>query len=157
MAGIISTVQSIWRNLATKHLPWFLWRMGAWNGEMSPEKWMISIKGPYFWNQDDSRWWFPIIFILCPRALGKMNPFWRTYFSKGLKPPTRCSYWGSISLFFRGVWCVDFNWCFHCMQCLAAELLPSTSHVDIEPQTFLGGGFKDFLCSPLFGEDSQFD
>ena len=21
----------------------------------------------------------------------------------------------------------------------------------------LGGGFKDFLCSPLFGEDSHFD
>ena len=23
--------------------------------------------------------------------------------------------------------------------------------------TLLGGGFKDFLCSPLFGEDSHFD
>ena len=22
---------------------------------------------------------------------------------------------------------------------------------------YLGGGFKDFLCSPLFGEDSHFD
>ena len=26
-----------------------------------------------------------------------------------------------------------------------------------EKRTLLGGGFKDFLFSPLFGEDSQFD
>ena len=25
------------------------------------------------------------------------------------------------------------------------------------PHAFLGGGFKDFLFSPLFGEDSHFD
>ena len=24
-------------------------------------------------------------------------------------------------------------------------------------EAFLGGGFKYFLCSPLFGEDSHFD
>ena len=27
----------------------------------------------------------------------------------------------------------------------------------IDRIVFLGGGFKYFLCSPLFGEDSQFD
>ena len=27
-------------------------------------------------------------FLFSPRNLGKMNPFWRAYFSKGLKPPT---------------------------------------------------------------------
>ena len=30
-----------------------------------------------------------------PRTLGKMNPFWRAYFSKGLKPPTRQSFFFS--------------------------------------------------------------
>ena len=27
-------------------------------------------------------------FLFSPRKLGKMNPFWRSYFSNGLKPPT---------------------------------------------------------------------
>ena len=37
-----------------------------------------------------TRWWFQIFFYVHP-YLGKMNPFWRAYFSKGLKPPTRQS------------------------------------------------------------------
>ena len=28
-------------------------------------------------------------FLFSPRKLEKMNPFWRAYFSEGLKPPTR--------------------------------------------------------------------
>ena len=35
-----------------------------------------------------SMWWFQKIFGFHPEKLGKMNPFWRAYFSKGLKPPT---------------------------------------------------------------------
>ena len=36
-----------------------------------------------------SRWWFQIFFHVHPN-LGKINPIWRAYFSKGLvKPPTR--------------------------------------------------------------------
>ena len=49
--------------------------------------------------------------------------------------------------------------------------LPSTSRVStvnqcekagpklkpLQPQSLLGGGFKYFLFTPLFGEDSQFD
>ena len=35
-----------------------------------------------------ARWWFHFFFH--PENLGKMNPFWRAYFSNGwLKPPTR--------------------------------------------------------------------
>ena len=34
-----------------------------------------------------SGWWFQIFFLFHP-YLGKMNPFWRAYFSDGLKPPT---------------------------------------------------------------------
>ena len=34
-------------------------------------------------------WWQLKDFLFSPRKLGKMNPFWRAYFSKGLKPPTR--------------------------------------------------------------------
>ncbi len=32
------------------------------------------------------------IFLFSPRKLGKMNPIWRAYFSKGLKPPTSYHY-----------------------------------------------------------------
>ena len=34
-----------------------------------------------------TRWWLQIFFIFIP-ILGKMNPFWRTYFSDGLKLET---------------------------------------------------------------------
>ena len=37
-----------------------------------------------------SRWWQLKYFLFPPRSLGKMNPFWRAYFSIGLvQPPTR--------------------------------------------------------------------
>ena len=37
-----------------------------------------------------SRWWQLKYFLCSPRTLGKMNPFWRAYFSNGLvQPPTR--------------------------------------------------------------------
>ena len=37
-----------------------------------------------------SRWWQLKYFLFSPRKLGKMNPFWRAYFSTGLvQPPTR--------------------------------------------------------------------
>ena len=38
--------------------------------------------------QKHSRWWQLIFFKFSSRKLGKMNPFWRAYFSNGLKPPT---------------------------------------------------------------------
>ncbi len=49
--------------------------------------------------------------------LGKMNPFWRAYFSKGLKPPTRFD-------FVRNIWgfgCCQLHWfgC-HCSWCLTS-------------------------------------
>ena len=31
-------------------------------------------------------WWQLKYFLFSPRTLGKMNPFWRSYFSNGLKP-----------------------------------------------------------------------
>ena len=46
---------------------------------------------------------FPIFVYFHPCYLGKMNPFWRAYFSRGLKPPTSL-YWviiGNIYLFQR--------------------------------------------------------
>ena len=46
-------------------------------------------------NQSTSTWktltrsWFQIFFYFHPETWGKMNPFWRAYFSKGLvQPPT---------------------------------------------------------------------
>ena len=38
------------------------------------------------WNSI-ARWWFQICFIFIPTW--ERFPFWRSYFSKGLKPPTR--------------------------------------------------------------------
>jgi len=35
-----------------------------------------------------ARWWFEICFIFFPGSLGKMNPFWRAYFSIGLNQTT---------------------------------------------------------------------
>ena len=50
----------------------------------------LSVIG--FVGHDITRWWFPIFFF-SPRNLGKMNPFWRAYFSDGLvQPPTRITY-----------------------------------------------------------------
>ena len=40
------------------------------------------------------RWGFQIFFVFSPQKLGKMNPFWRAYFSNGLKPPIRWCRWG---------------------------------------------------------------
>ena len=49
-----------------------------------------------------SGWWFHSYFLFPPRTLGKMNPFWRAYFSKGLKPPTSCMcMYISLSYLFR--------------------------------------------------------
>ena len=39
-----------------------------------------------FWKPWFTRWWFPIFFIFTP-IRGRF-PFWRAYFSDGLKPPT---------------------------------------------------------------------
>ena len=74
---------------------------------MAPEKWWledeISFWGPAYFQgrtvklpgskfdfkeESFSRWWQLKYFLFSPRNLGKMNPFWRAYFSKGLKPPT---------------------------------------------------------------------
>ena len=44
----------------------------------------------FWWPNGPSRWWQLKYFLFSPRKLGKMNPFWRAYFSKGLvQPPTR--------------------------------------------------------------------
>ena len=40
------------------------------------------------------RWWFRHLFLFSPRKLGKMNPFWRAYFSNGLKPSNRFIFLG---------------------------------------------------------------
>ena len=42
-----------------------------------------------------TRWWFQIFFIFIP-IWGRF-PFWRAYFSKGLKPPTRWCLMCSLS------------------------------------------------------------
>ena len=42
-----------------------------------------------------------------PAKLGEMNPFWRTYFSGGLKPPTRKGFFSK--LFFQGT-CSVLGW-----------------------------------------------
>ena len=50
---------------------------------------MMTVWRILFKNECTSRtrWWFQIFFEFHP-YLGKMNPFWRAYFSRGLKPPT---------------------------------------------------------------------
>ena len=54
-----------------------------WNGKLP-----IFHPPPFFGVQKISRWWFQILcFILTPNW-GRF-PFWRAYFSDGLKPPTR--------------------------------------------------------------------
>ncbi len=63
-----------------------------------PYKPSILGVSPYFWkhpyNWENwryqttlSRWWFQIFFIFIP--IGGNDPIWRSYFSDGLKPPTR--------------------------------------------------------------------
>ena len=54
-----------------------------------------------------SRWWQLDYFLFSPRTLGKMNPFWRAYFSDGLKPPT--------------------SWSMFCVNVFAWGVLPATS------------------------------
>ena len=44
----------------------------------------------FLWWKWTPGWWFQRFFYVHP-YLGKMNPFWRAYFSDGLKPPTRHS------------------------------------------------------------------
>ena len=50
--------------------------------------WMFQEK-TYLHLSTRSRWWQLKYVLFSPRKLGKMNPFWRSYFSDGLKPPTR--------------------------------------------------------------------
>ena len=47
---------------------------------------MIAFPNPI---SNMTRWWQLKYFLFSPRKLGKMNPFWRAYFSDGLvQPPT---------------------------------------------------------------------
>ena len=49
----------------------------------------LRVKWCWFQDkQSSTRRWFQIFFFH-PENLGKMNPIWRSYFSSGLKPPTR--------------------------------------------------------------------
>ena len=72
-------------------------------------------------------------------------------------------HWNSDKIVFKPVtlWCFDL---------LEKEILLELTLLKTNPcmgrnfeniprfrQQKLGDGFKDFLCSPLFGEDSQFD
>ena len=41
-----------------------------------------------------------IFLIFTPNKLGKMNPFWRAYFSKGLQPPT-INFWREMGSFLQ--------------------------------------------------------
>ena len=54
------------------------------------------------WKTSISRWWQLNFFSFSSRKLGKMNPFWRAYFSNGLKPPTRFSWMGIFCFFSLG-------------------------------------------------------
>ena len=63
--------------------------------------------GTWKWTHGGDSFWKASLgggfkhFLCSPRTLGKMNPFWRAYFSNGLKPPTRsCS--GSMLAFREG-------------------------------------------------------
>ena len=49
-------------------------------------------------KQQKTRWWFQRLFIFTP-IWGRL-PFWRAYFSNGLKPPTRKSTGWCLCLFF---------------------------------------------------------
>ena len=44
-------------------------------------------------------WWQLKYFLFSPRSLGKMNPIWRSYFSTGLKPPTRLNFFWNACFF----------------------------------------------------------
>ena len=57
--------------------------------------------------QNYTRWWQLKYFLFSPRKLGKMNPFWRSYFSNGLKPPTSIAIW--LHMFkHQTIMCVEF-------------------------------------------------
>ena len=56
------------------------------SSQHSPWKWMVgSWKGRNF--KSHARRWFQLFVISPPTYLGKMNPFWRKYFSNGLVQP----------------------------------------------------------------------
>ena len=46
-----------------------------------------------------SRWWQLKHFLFSTRKLGKMNPFWRAYFSDGLKVETTNQYWTNLYVY----------------------------------------------------------
>ena len=51
-------------------------------------KFTVEILLDIFFRCGYPGWWQLEDFLCSPRKLGKMNPIWRAYFSKGLKPPT---------------------------------------------------------------------
>ena len=58
--------------------------------------WNLWVGGRSKWSWTNfkfARWWQLKYFLFSSRSLGKMNPFWRAYFSKGLKPPTSYDHW----------------------------------------------------------------
>ena len=57
-----------------------------------------------------TRWWQLKCFLSSPRKLGKMNPFWRAYFSKGLvQPPSSTDSLSSVPAF-PGSFCSSWCW-----------------------------------------------
>ena len=54
-----------------------------------------------FFDHSISRWWQLKHCLFSPRKLGKMNPFWRSYFSDGLvQPPTKFLFGGILFYLF---------------------------------------------------------
>ena len=73
------------------------------------------------------------IFLFSPRKLGKMNPFWQAYFSKGLvQPPTS-------PIFFGVFWTVG-RWSLQCKSCL--RIWPSMGV--LLPRDFLACRVRNF-------------
>ena len=56
-------------------------------------KWRLHISGWLKSENADLGGGNSNIFVFSSRKLGKMNPFWRVYFSDGLKPPTSNILW----------------------------------------------------------------
>ena len=106
-----------------------------------------------------ARCWFQIVFYFHP-VYGKDFQF-DSYFSDGLvQPPT--SLW-FVDPNLKGASCAaKRNYSFCSLVTLRVVLVVFSMHFGrllkhTQPQAFLGGGFKYFLFSSLFGEMIQFD
>ena len=66
---------------------WLRRRISSWHRSLPAQFLQSASWDNFIWFWAKAGWWFQTFFIFIP-ILGRF-PFWRAYFSKGLKPPTR--------------------------------------------------------------------